>query len=99
METLELFKRQYEFNYWANLRALESLRSTKPVSAKATHALTQILMTEKLWLTRLLGENAGKVPSNLFRSVSQTGFEGMIEESFSKYEAYLKLSMSQRSTR
>lgn len=90
METLELFQRTLEYNLWANLRALDSLRSTNPTSAKATSALMDILLVEGLWLARLRGEDTGKVASDVFRQVPELGLAGMIENSFAEYDAYLK---------
>lgn len=90
METLELLRLKLAYNHWANLRALESLRTTEAVSRKASSALVDILMNEKLWLTHLTKQNTGKVPSHIFRGVSTVGYEALIEESYSGYHAYLE---------
>ncbi len=61
MQTLEFFRRQLEFNDWANGIILRSLQGSSKPSEPAVRAFAHLLLAEKVWLQRILedADNTG----------------------------------------
>src|SRR3954464_5338078 len=56
---LELIKRLFAYDVWANARALDSLRDAQ--AGKALAPLAHLLVSEQIWLMRLQGEDTSAV--------------------------------------
>src|ERR1700755_1242961 len=61
MQTLAHFRQLLEFDHWANRLILASLESSSQPAEKAVRAFAHLLLTEKIYLQRILGgvDNTG----------------------------------------
>lgn len=82
---LESIKRMFAYDSWANARALESLRGARSPAPFAP--LAHLLVSEKIWLMRLRGEDTSAV--NKSPELSHAECEGLFEELRAGYASYL----------
>jgi uncharacterized damage-inducible protein DinB len=61
MQTLAHFQQLLKFDRWANRAILASLENSPQPAEKAVRAFAHLLLTEKVWLQRILGgvDNTG----------------------------------------
>lgn len=83
---LELIKRLFAYDAWANARALDALKNARSQAAVAP--LAHLLVSEKIWLMRLRGEDTSAV--NKSPELSHEECEGLFEEMSAGYESYIK---------
>lgn len=89
METIETIHRKFDYNDWANRRALDSLRAMASPSVRAVRAFAHLLLVEKLWHARLTGEVI-KLPLEFFPELSLVECEALIKESQTGFVALLE---------
>ena len=82
---LESIKRLFAYDAWANARALDSLRGAQGREALAP--LAHLLVSEKIWLMRLKGEDTSAV--NKSPELSHAECESLAGEMRASYAAYL----------
>jgi uncharacterized damage-inducible protein DinB len=62
METLATIKRLFEYDAWANMTALASLRSASAPPERAVAVLAHVAGAQQLWLSRIRGEQPKSPP-------------------------------------
>lgn len=82
---LELIKRLFAYDAWANARALGALKGAQSQAAVAS--LAHLLVSEKIWLMRLGGEDTSAV--NKSPELSHAECEGLAEEMRAGYGSYI----------
>src|SRR5919107_5432293 len=82
---LDETKRLFEYDAWANARALDSLKDAESRTALAP--LAHLLTSAKIWLMRLRGEDASAV--NKSPEMSRAECESLAEEMRAGYASYL----------
>lgn len=82
---LEAIKRLFAYDTWANARALDSLKGAP--SAKPFAPLAHLLVSEKIWLMRLRGEDTSTVDKS--PELSRAECESLFEELRASYESYI----------
>lgn len=58
---IETFRRLFEYNSWANGRIIASIESLEGDRREALRPLSHLLMSERVWLRRLKGEDTQAV--------------------------------------
>lgn len=82
---LELIKRLFAYDAWANARALDSLRAAQ--GSKALAPLAHLLVAEKIWLMRLRGEDTSAIDKS--PELSHAECESLALELRASYASYL----------
>lgn len=82
---LELIKRLFAYDAWANARALDALKNAQRSTALAP--LAHLLASEKIWLMRLGGEDTSAV--NKSPELSHAECVSLAEEMRAGYESYI----------
>ena len=82
---LEVIRRLFAYDAWANARALESLRGAQSPTSLAP--LAHLLVSEKIWLMRLRGEDTSAV--NKSPELSHAECASMAGEMRESYASYL----------
>lgn len=82
---LELIRRLFAYDAWANARALGALKDAQSQTALAP--LAHLLMSEKIWLMRLGGEDTSAVNKSPELSHAECG--SLAEEMRAGYESYI----------
>lgn len=88
METLEAISRKFDYNDWANRRALDTLRAMDSPSVRASRAFGHLLIAEKMWLKRIL-QNLDTTGFNFWEEVSLSQCETLMNENREAYAAFL----------
>lgn len=82
---LELIKRLFAYDAWANARALGALKDAR--SSTALAPLAHLLASEKIWLMRLGGEDTSAL--NKSPELSHAECESLAGEMRAGYESYI----------
>ena len=82
---LETIKRLFAYDAWANARALDSLNGAR--DGKALAPLAHLLVSEQIWLMRLLGEDTSTVDKS--PELSQAECSSLFEETRAGFASYL----------
>jgi uncharacterized damage-inducible protein DinB len=82
---LESIKRLFAYDAWANARALDSLKGARSLQALAP--LAHLLVSEKIWLMRLRGEDTSAIDKS--PELSHAECETLSEEMRASYASYL----------
>ena len=82
---LELILRLFAYDAWANARALDSLKGAK--DGKALAPLAHLLVSEKIWLMRLRGEDTSAIDKS--PEMSHAECESLAAEMRAGYASYL----------
>jgi uncharacterized damage-inducible protein DinB len=82
---LDAIKRMFAYDTWANARALGALKGAQ--SPKPFAPLAHLLVSEKIWLMRLRGEDTSTVDKS--PELSREECESLFEELRASYESYL----------
>src|ERR1051325_10740923 len=82
---LDLIKRLFAYDAWANARALDALKGAQSPTALAP--LAHLLVSEKIWLMRLRGEETSAV--NKSPELSHASCESLFEEMRAAFASYL----------
>jgi uncharacterized damage-inducible protein DinB len=82
---LEFLRKLFIYDKWAVSRSLSSLE--QPENERARRLLAHILLGEKIWLTRLKGEDSSAIPT--FEEFSFVECMAMSDEIRRAYEKYL----------
>src|SRR2546430_14944582 len=82
---LEFLRRLFVYDKWAIDRSLASLE--KSVNSRACAMLSHVLLAEKIWLTRLKGEDSSSIA--VFEELSLADCARMFDELLSAYLTYL----------
>jgi len=82
---LETIKRLFAYDTWANARALDSLKDAR--DSKALAPLAHLLVSEKIWLMRLVGEDTSAV--NKSPELSHAECLSLFEEMRAGFASYL----------
>src|SRR5436305_2670896 len=82
---LELIRRLFGYDAWANARALDSLRAAQ--DGKALAPLAHLLVSEKIWLMRLRGEDTSAVDKS--PELSHAECESLARELRASYASHL----------
>jgi len=82
---LETIKRLFAYEAWANARALDSLKDAESPAALAP--LAHLLVSEKIWLMRLRGEDTSAV--NKSPEMSHAECVSLFEEMRASVTSYL----------
>jgi len=82
---LELIERLFAYDAWANARALDALKDAQ--DSKALAPLAHLLVSEKIWLMRLRGEDTSAV--NKSPELSHAECASLAEEMRASYESYI----------
>jgi uncharacterized damage-inducible protein DinB len=82
---LEAIKRLFAYDAWANARALDSLRAAH--DSKTLAPLAHLLVSEKIWLMRLRGEDTSAVDKS--PELSHAECESLALELRASYSSYL----------
>jgi uncharacterized damage-inducible protein DinB len=89
METLESFRRRFEYNDWANRRALDALRAMEIPSVRGVRALAHLLIAEKEWLNRLL-HNADSSGFDFWQEMPLAECRSLIDENQKAYAKFFE---------
>jgi uncharacterized damage-inducible protein DinB len=84
---LDTVHRLVAYNGWADKRAIESVRTGLKVDPKVFRSLAHLLVAEKVWLMRLLGQET--VGIDLSPELSLEECEILVAENQHGYEKYL----------
>ena len=84
-DMLELIKRLFAYDAWANARALDALKNAQSQTALAP--LAHLLVSEKVWLMRLRGADTSAV--NKSPELSHAECASLFEEMRAGYESYV----------
>jgi uncharacterized damage-inducible protein DinB len=82
---LETIKRMFAYDAWANARALDSMKSAE--GGKAVAPLAHLLVSEKIWLMRLRGEDTSSVDKS--PELSSAECESLAEEMRASFASHL----------
>ena len=82
---LEFLRKLFAYDKWAIDRSLASLEKT--VNSRACAMLSHVLLAEKIWLTRLKGEDSSSIA--VFEELSLDDCTNLSNELQSAYLAYL----------
>jgi uncharacterized damage-inducible protein DinB len=82
---LELIKRLFAYDAWANARALGALKDAQSQTALAP--LAHLLVSEKIWLMRLRGEDTSVVDKS--PGLSHAECASLFEEMRASYGSYI----------
>jgi len=82
---LELIRRLFAYDAWANARVLGALKDGQSPAALAP--LAHLLVSEKIWLMRLRGEDTSAV--NKSPELSQAECESLFEDMRAGFASYL----------
>jgi uncharacterized damage-inducible protein DinB len=83
---LEAIKRLFAYDAWANARALDSLRAAQ--DGKTLAPLAHLLVSEKIWLMRLRGEDTSAVDKS--PELPHAECESLARELRASYSSYLE---------
>jgi uncharacterized damage-inducible protein DinB len=81
---LEFLRKLFTYDEWAVSRSLSSLEN--PENARAQKLLSHILLAEKIWFTRLKGEDSSAIPTFTEFSIAEC-----VEISDEIHRSYLEL--------
>src|ERR1044071_8231876 len=84
-DSLELIRRLFAYDAWANARSLDSVKDAQSSSALAP--LAHLLVTQKIWLMRLRGEDTSAVDKS--PELSHAECARLAEEMRAGYESYM----------
>ena len=59
--SLEMIQKMYEHLHWSNKRILEALQSNEDENEEVRRLFSHILLTEKVWITRLRGLDSSQL--------------------------------------
>jgi uncharacterized damage-inducible protein DinB len=82
---LDAIKRLFAYDTWANARALDALKGAR--SPKPSAPLAHLLVSEKIWLMRLRGEDTSDVDKS--PELSRGECESLAVELRASYESYI----------
>ena len=82
---LEFLKRLFAYDAWANARALDALKDAQSTSALAP--LAHLLVSEKIWLMRLRGEDTSAVDKS--PEITHAECESLFEAMRTSFATYL----------
>jgi uncharacterized damage-inducible protein DinB len=82
---LEVIKRLFAYDVWANTRSLDSLKNAP--SPKPIAPLAHLLVSEKIWLMRLRGEDTSMIDKS--PELSRAECESLAVELRPSYESYV----------
>lgn len=82
---LELIKRLFAYDAWANARVLAAMKNAQSQTALAP--LAHLLVSEKIWLMRLRGEDTSAV--NKSPELSHAECESLFGEMRASYASYI----------
>ncbi|MCB0265748.1 MAG: DinB family protein [Calditrichia bacterium] len=54
---IDYFKKMFEYNFWANNRTIESLKSATSAPESSLLLLSHIFAAEEIWFSRLIGKH------------------------------------------
>ena len=80
---LETLEKLFRYDEWAIGRSLDSLEDL--TDSKALELLSHILLSEKIWLVRLKGEDSSQIPKD-----RQISFAECLEMTAELHRAYLE---------
>ncbi|HEY0406897.1 MAG TPA: DinB family protein [Pyrinomonadaceae bacterium] len=84
---METILKLFAFDEWANARILAALKSAATRNEKAQTLLAHVLISEKIWLLRLKGEDTSKVDKSPELSIDEC--ESLAREVRRAYVDYL----------
>jgi uncharacterized damage-inducible protein DinB len=84
MQTIEELRNLLNYNEWANLRTIASLRASPNAPLNATRAFTHLLIAERIWLMRLQN-NLDTTGFEFWPAVSLAECEAMAHENAQSY--------------
>ncbi|HKP86373.1 MAG TPA: DinB family protein [Blastocatellia bacterium] len=88
METIETLRRMFDYNEWANVRAIESLKQSDNPSAKAVRALAHLVIAEKTWLARFI-KTEDSTNADFWPASTLEECEALFDETRKAYSALL----------
>lgn len=89
METIEALRHQFAYNEWANRCVFEAFGSPENQSPKAVRLFAHLLLTEKMYLLRIL-RNADTTGFDFWQYETLAECEALMRENSSAYGAFLK---------
>lgn len=92
MKTLELIRRLYDYNIWANVEFLRYFQSAAQPDEKAARVFAHLLLAEKTWLRRITGENSDNTGTDFWAGETVAGCATLFEETrrgFDEFFNYL----------
>ena len=86
MQTIELIRRLFAYNEWANKKVLESLKASMSRNTKAMSAFAHLLIAEQTWLKRLLS-NEDTTGFNFWQELTLDDCAALVIENRIRYAA------------
>ena len=62
METLSLYQRQFDYDFWANRRIVSFIEENHAQNNRLLSLLGHYLQAQRIWLARLRGESTKEMP-------------------------------------
>lgn len=81
------FIRLYEHAAWANRRVLELLRAQGAANERAQELFAHILNSERVWITRLQGQDSNALP--IWSKLSLDECAALVEENAAVYHRFI----------
>jgi uncharacterized damage-inducible protein DinB len=81
------FTRLYDHAAWANRRVLEPLRADKGENQRARELFAHILNSERVWLTRLGGQDSNALP--IWSELSIEACAALLEENAAAFHEFI----------
>lgn len=83
----EYFLRLYDYGTWANRRVIELLRQQSQDNERARKWLCHVLNAERVWITRLGGEDSAALP--IWSQLSLDECAELLEQNNTAYQQFL----------
>ena len=87
MQTLTEIRHLFEYNGWANRKAIQSIKDSSSQSTKAISALSHLLIAEKTWLVRMI--DAEKASTEFWTETTLAGCEALADEAGGEYSEFV----------
>lgn len=88
MQTLETIKQLYEYNFWANREFLGYFQNAAQAEEKAVRVFAHLLLAEKTWLERILGENSDNTGKDFWAGETLESCVALFAENEQKFAEF-----------